>query len=168
MLCLVILNWALNCTVSALHCEMYLYIIKLNYNSVLLQRTAMFRFVILGSLYWNIMQMRDWLDEWMNKWMNEFQIVNLFGCLTNGDLLFFCWETNENLATNSNRWRRRLIRDCKSDVRAVATSNIVPPVHAMRTEACCCRAGYYGWTRPRTKLREDPRNTPSRLRDNRC
>lgn len=56
----------------------------------------------------------------------------------------------------------------ESDVRAVATSNIVPPLHAMRTEACCCRrAGYYGWTRPRTKLREDPHNTPSRLRDNR-
>lgn len=56
----------------------------------------------------------------------------------------------------------------ESDVRAVATSNIFPPARAMRTDACCCRVGYYGWTRPRTKLREDPNNTPSRLRDTRC
>lgn len=39
---------------------------------------------------------------------------------------------------------------------AVATANIVPLTRAMRTEACCCWAGCYGWRRPRTKLREDP------------
>lgn len=38
-----------------------------------------------------------------------------------------------------------------------------PPARAMRTNGCCCWAGCYGWTRPRTQLREDPHTTP-RLR----
>lgn len=36
-----------------------------------------------------------------------------------------------------------------------------PPSCAMRINGCCCCwTGCYGWTRPRTQLREDPRTTP--------
>lgn len=40
-----------------------------------------------------------------------------------------------------------------------------PPSCAMRINGCCCWTGCYGWTRPRTQLREDPRTTPSPPRD---
>lgn len=48
----------------------------------------------------------------------------------------------------------------EGDARARCNVRHRPRGRAMRTGACCCWAGCYGWTRPRTKLREDPRTTP--------
>lgn len=100
--------------------------------------------------------------------MNELLILNLPCYVTNVESLAF-------VDKPMGMWLQIATDDVntyyvigESDARAVATSNIVPPARAMRTDACCCRLGYYGWTRPRTKLREEPHITPSWLRDTRC
>lgn len=100
--------------------------------------------------------------------MNEFLILNLPCYVTSVESLTF---VDKPMGT----WLQIATDDVdtfyvigESDARAVATSNNVPPARAMRTDACFCRLGYYGWRRPRTKLREDPHITPSWLRDTRC
>lgn len=51
----------------------------------------------------------------------------------------------------------------EADARAVATSNIVPLLVPCALTLVVVEPGCYGWTRPRTKLREDTPPTSRRL-----